>query len=306
MLKDYFDSFIAYKRADGQSHSTIKQYEWLLDCLKPLGVKEIEELKKTDDVLVKVEGRKHGEFGEQRAIIIYRMFLRWLEDEGHKLPFNWERIPVPHVREKDQYYLTPKEFDEFVEQMPETFYGLRDRTLYELLWSTGCRINEALAIDIKDIDFEKGEIFVHTEKGGEGDKVYISDRLARWLVTYLQKKPPHEALFVNFWSGDPSRLSSASARKNLQNWRKKFNIKVKLDHPSFRRGFATNNHENGVNLKAVQYLMRHRSERTTIRSYIKFEKTKLKSIHNKVYSQAPKTEMVEMVNNLLEKKNGER
>lgn len=306
-LKEYFPLFIAYKKAEGQSKSTIKQYEWLFSCLDPIGDKELSELKKTDDVLIRVEGRKHGEFGEQRSIIVYRMFLRWLEDDGHTLPFKWEKVAIPNVREKDQYYLNPEEFEAFVEKIPDTFYGLRDRTLYELLWSTGCRIGEALAIDVKDIDFEKGEIFVHTEKGGEGDKVYISDRLAMWLAKYLDLKPKHEALFViyNYMTGEPTRLSSASARKNLENYRKKFGIEKKLDHPSFRRGFATNNHEKGVNLKGVQYLMRHRSERTTLRSYVKFEKTKLKEIHNKVYSQAPKTHMVEVVNDILNRKKGE-
>ncbi len=304
-LKEYFDSFISYKKADGQSLSTIKQYEWLLSCLDPIGDKELCELKKTDDVLVKIEGRKHGEFGEQKAIILLRMFLKWMEDDGHQMPFRWDRIPVPNVRDKDQYYLTPDKFEELVEKLPNNFYGLRDRTLYELLWSTGCRIGEALAIDVKDINLEKGEIFVHTEKKGEGDTVYISDRLAMWLSSYLDRKPKHEALFIiyNYSTGEPTRLSSSSARKNLLIYRDKFGITEDLTHHSFRRGFATHNHENGVNLKAVQYLMRHRSERTTLRSYIKFEKTKLKGIHNKVYSQAPKTEIVEIVDKIINRKN---
>lgn len=299
-LKEHFDAFLAYKKAEGLTDHTIREHKRFLTCLEPIGEKKLYELKRTDDVLVKAEGRKHGEFGEQRAICLLRLFLEYLEREGHQLPFKWEWLEVPYVREKDQYYLTPAEFEDFVGKMPDTFYGLRDRLLYELLWSTGLRIGEALAVEMKDINFEDKDIFVHTEKGGEGDKVYISQRLEFWMKKYLEKKESQERvhgecshLFVNFWLGNMKRLDKINARKNLLAYRKKFGIIKKLDHPAFRRGFATNVIENGAHIKEVQYLCRHTSERTTLRAYVKFDKLKVRNIHNRIYSQEPKNYAIE-------------
>src|SRR3989344_323249 len=241
-LKEHFSAFLAYKKAEGLSDHTIREHRRFLTCLEPIGEKELYQLKKTDDVLVKSEGRKHGEFGEQRSICMLRLFLQYLENEGHPMPFKWERLEVPYVREKDQYYLTPAEFEDFVGKMQDNFYGLRDRLLYELLWRTGLRIGEALGIDMKDVHFQDKDIFVHTAKGGEGDKVYISDRLEFWLKKYLEKKnglpDQSEALFVNYWLGDLKRLDKICARKRLLAYRKDFGIIKKMDHPSFRRGFA--------------------------------------------------------------------
>jgi site-specific recombinase XerD len=299
-LKEYFESFISHKKGDGLTDHTIREHRRFLTCLEPIGEKELYELKKTDSVLVKIEGRKHGRFGEQRAICLLRIFLQYMEDEGHQLPFKWERLEVPYVRENDQYHLKPAEFEDFVAKMPDTFYGLRDRLLYELLWSTGLRIGEALAIEMKDINFEDREIFVHTEKGGEGDTVYISDRLEQWMRKYLEKKKAQEAiynpcshLFVNFWLGDIKKLDKINARKNLLNYRKQFGIIKKLDHPSFRRGFATNIIEQGAHIKEVQYLCRHVSERTTLRAYVKYDKFKVRNVHNRIYSQEPKNYVLE-------------
>lgn len=300
-LKEYFNSFLEYKKAKHESISTQRQYTRFIKCLNPIGEKEVFELKKNDDVLVRIEGRKYGEFGEQRAISVYRVFLSWLEDEGIQLPFKWEKIESVKSKKKDQYYLVQSEFEKLVEKLnTNTFYGLRDRVLYELLWSTGLRIGEALAIDVKDLNFEKGEIFVHTEKSGEGETVYISDRMFEWLNIYLEKKPESEALFINVVNGDPKRMGQISTFKNLK--KHKQGLDKKLNFMSFRRGFGTHAIENNAKITETQRLLRHKSPNTTLRSYAYYDKLKVKAVHNRIYSQAEKTEVVEVVNNILNKK----
>ncbi len=299
-LKEYFEPFLKYKKDGSKSISTHRQYARFINCLNPIGDKELFELKKNDDVLIKIEGRKHGRFGEQRAIVIFRMFLKWLEDEGIQLPFKWEKITNDHPEPTDQYHLTQSDFEDFVNRIStHTFYGLRDRVFYELLWSTGLRVSEALAIDMKDIDFDAGEIFVHTLKGGEGNKVYMSDRMIEWLKIYLDKKPEHEALFVNCYLGDAKRMARITVTENNLKYRKKFGITKQLNHMSFRRGFATFAMQNGADIKQVQQLARHKSPKTTLRAYLKFEKLQLRGVHNKIFSQANKSVMTEATMNLL-------
>src|ERR1700745_2916263 len=95
-LKEHFGAFIAHKQAEGFTDHTIKEHKRFLTCLEPIGEKELYQLKRTDSVLVKAEGRKHGEFGEQRAICLLRLFLKYLEEDGHQLPFKWEWLEVPY------------------------------------------------------------------------------------------------------------------------------------------------------------------------------------------------------------------
>ena len=303
-VKEYFPIFLQYKRAKHESTSTQRQYERFITCLAPIGEKELSELKKNDDVLIRVEGRKHGEFGEQRAISVYRVFLSWLEDEGLTIPFKWEKVKSVKVKRKDQYYLTQEEFESFVEKIDiSTFYGLRDRVLYELLWSTGVRIGEALAIDEKDITFDpdpkKREIFVHTEKGGDGDKVDVSDRLMYWLSTYLERKLECEPLFINFINGDPKRMGQISVFKNLKKYKNVFGAHKKMNHMCFRRGSGSHAMDSGYTFVEVQRHLRHKSPNTTVRAYLYHNKLKAKAKHNKVFSQAPKTEMVEEAEKIM-------
>jgi integrase/recombinase XerD len=149
------------------------------------------------------------------------------------------------------------------------------------------RIGEALAIDIKDINFADREIFVHTAKGGEGDKVYISDRMDFWLKKYLeQRKDNCPALFVIYFF-EIRRLKKCQARRNLAGYRNEFGITKRITHHAFRRGFCTHLLNQGATIKEVQYLARHRSERTTLRFYCKVEKGKVKNVHERIFGGMP-------------------
>jgi len=140
-LKDYFDSFLEYKRKEGCIEHTLREYRRFLfgslfHC--SLENKRIKDLRLTDVAEVIEAGKSHGEYGSQRSVVVFRQLLKFLEDSGEKLPFNWAKIKVPVVPMKEQDFLTPEEFDDFVEKIPiDTFYGLRDRAIYETLWSMG-------------------------------------------------------------------------------------------------------------------------------------------------------------------------
>lgn len=305
-LKDYFKPFLDYKEAETKSVSTKRQYRRFIKCLTPIGEKRLSELNINDDVLIRVEGRKHGHFGEQRAVVIFRVFLKWLEREGNQLPFRWEQIENENPRSQNkQYFLTQEEFDDFVSKIPlDTFYGLRNRFFYETLWSTGLRMNEALSINMKDIDYDAEggpEIFVNRLKGSTRNTVYISDRMMEWLGVYLQKKPEHEALFVTVDKGDVKRMSGQSATEFNLKYRKQFGVTKQLNHMSLRRGYTNNLWKNGADMVTVQELAGHESPKTTMKSYIEYQKKQAKAIFRKIYNQAPKTEMTELAMGILNK-----
>jgi len=284
-VKDLFEPFIEYKIKEGCAQHTVKEYRrFIKETLSCLGEKRISELRITDKAEVMQMGRKHGYWGEQRAVSTFVNFLRYLNGTGEKLPFRWQDVMLPKVREKEQDFLTPEEFESFVSKINLDFYGLRDRVLYELLWSTGLRVGEALAVNIEDVNFKDREIKVHTFKGGEGNKVYISDRLEYWLKKWIESRQDRcPALFVIYF-GDIVRLKRSMSNKRLLEYRKEFGITIKLSHHAFRRGFCTHLLNSGANIKEVQYLARHRSERTTLKFYTKVTRGRVKEVHQNIFN----------------------
>ncbi|MCX6724265.1 MAG: tyrosine-type recombinase/integrase [Candidatus Staskawiczbacteria bacterium] len=284
-VKEQFEPFVQYKVKQGCAQHTITEYRrFISETLSCIAEKKLSQLRVIDRVDIMELGRQHGYWGEQRAVSTFRQFCQYLNDKGEKLPFRFQDILVPSVIEREQDYLLPEEFEDFMNKIPLDFYGLRDRCLYELLWSTGCRIGEALAINIDDINFKEKEIKVKTFKGGEGTRVFISERMEGWLKEWLAKRGDNcPALFIVYF-GDIVRLKRSMSNKRLLAYRKAFRITKKISHKAFRTGFATYLMEQGANIKEVQVLCRHRSPRTTLKSYLKYQKTKVKDVHQNIFN----------------------
>jgi len=283
--KDFFEPFVEYKIKQGCAQHTIVEYRrFISETLSCIAEKKIRQLRPIDRADIMEFGRQHGYWGEQRAVSTFRQFCQYLNDRGEKLPFRFQDILVPSVIEREQDYLLPDEFESFMTKIPIDFYGIRDRALYELLWSTGLRIGEALAINLDDINFDLKEIKIKTFKGGEGTRVYLSDRACEWLKKWIEKRQDAcPALFVVYF-GEIMRLKRSMSGKRLMNYRKMFGITKKISHKAFRTGFATYLMEEGANIKEVQVLCRHRSPRTTLKSYLKFQKTKVKEVHQNIFN----------------------
>lgn len=284
-LKDYFKPFLEYKRKQGCTEHTIREYKRFLSAFhNPITEKRVDELKLVDVAEVIEIGKLMGEYGPQRAVVVFRQLLKFLEDSGEKLSFNWTKIKVPIVREKEQDFLTEKEFEDFVIKLPNTFYGIRDRAIYETLWSTGLRIGEILSLKKDDLDFQNKEVKIKTLKSGDEGKVYFSERCISWLKKYLEMRTDNcPALFV-IYCQEVRPLKKIQARKNLLNYRRKFGIKKKITHQAFRRSFCSLLLDKGATIKEVQVLARHRSERTTLRFYCKIEKMKAKEVHQRIFN----------------------
>ena len=283
-VTNYFSNYLEYLRQKGLAEHTIREHKrFLYGALShtlPLCDKRIQDLKLTDCASIIESGKNHGEYGSQRAIVTFRQFLKFLKESGIKIPFDWRDIEVPRVPFKEQPVAEPK----ILNKIPtKTLWQLRERTLLEILFATGMRIGEALSLNKKDIDWKSKEAKVKG-KGGDEGMVYFSDRSLEWLKKYLKmREDDYPALFVN--QAGKERWSQVSARNYLRKYRKKWEIEKPITHHSFRRGLATYLIEKGADIKATQYLLRHKSERTTLRYYVAVNKKRAKMIHQRILSR---------------------
>ncbi len=131
--------------------------------------------------------------------------------------------------------------------------ALRNRALLELLYSAGLRSQEAVTLDLGDVDFDREAVHVRG-KGGKERVVPLGEEAALHLARYLRDGRPTLAARANnalFLSIRGRRLDTSTVRRLLR-------------HPHrLRHAFATHLLEGGADLRVIQELLGHASLSTT-------------------------------------------
>jgi site-specific recombinase XerD len=129
---------------------------------------------------------------------------------------------------------------------------VRNRALVELVYSAGLRSQEAVDLDLRDVEFDQEALRVRG-KGGKERVVPLGEEAAYWVARWLQLRPglargAQDALFL---STRGRRLDTSTLRKLLP-------------HPHrLRHAFATHLLEGGADLRTIQELLGHSSLSTT-------------------------------------------
>jgi integrase/recombinase XerD len=160
--------------------------------------------------------------------------------------------------------------------------GIRDRALFELIYSCGLRISEAVSLKIENLHINEKIVIVR----GKGDKermVPFGEAAKTWLCAYLEvrpslvKKKVVQEVFVNF-RGAP--LSRKGVWKNFQSMEAVSGVSAKVH--TLRHSFATHLLAGGMDLRSVQELLGH-SDLATTTIYTHVENKQLKDSYNKFF-----------------------
>jgi integrase/recombinase XerD len=220
-----------------------------------------------------------------KKISALRSFYRYmvLENITTRDPSRLLRRPRP-VRKKPEV-LTVDEIEALLggrDTAGGNRYALRDRALYELMYSAGLRVSEVSGLDITDIFFDEALIRV-TGKGGKERLVPLGDEAEFWLKRYLAESRPllikpgakTPALFLN---RDGRRLGRKGIWKNLQVMELQSGVKSK--NHTLRHSFATHLLHGGADLRTVQELLGH-SDLSTTQIYTHINSGELEAVHRK-------------------------
>jgi integrase/recombinase XerC len=144
--------------------------------------------------------------------------------------------------------------------------ALRDRAMFELLYSSGLRLGELVSLNIGDgrLDLREAEVTV-TGKGSKTRTVPIGrkarEALEAWLGVRAQLAQPGEkALFVG---ARGARISRAVVGVRLAAWGRRAGIPERVHPHMLRHSFATHMLQSSQDLRAVQELLGHASISTT-------------------------------------------
>lgn len=201
----------------------------------------------------------------------------WQENPALLLERPHENCDLPKVLSLD-------EVDRFLDSINlSTFLGIRDRALFELIYSCGLRISEACSLKISNLHINERIIIVQG-KGSKERMIPFGLKAKESLELYLEKARPEltayrnpEEVFVNY-KGEA--ISRKGVWKNFQKYAKLAGIDAKVH--TLRHSFATHLLAGGMDLVSVQELLGHSGLATTT-IYTHIEEKQLQAEHEKFF-----------------------
>ncbi len=174
--------------------------------------------------------------------------------------------------------------------------GLRDKAILEVLFSTGLRVAELVALNRDQIRIKDNTEDLEIAVIGKGSKVrstYFSQRSVRALRRYLgSRKDLDEALFINYRPGaSRSNKTRRLTVKSIENIVKKYALMTGLSvlaaPHTLRHSFATDLLNQGVDLRTVQEFLGHSNIATT-QIYTHVTNKQLRDVHRQVHDKRKK------------------
>ncbi|HXO19666.1 MAG TPA: tyrosine recombinase XerC [Thermoanaerobaculia bacterium] len=253
--------------------------------------------------LAEMTRRKVGGRSQGRALSAIRSLFRFACLEGILTANPAQGVRTPKYPQILPRHLRPGEIENLVEAPAgDEPLTLRDRAILELLYASGLRVGELVALDWRDVDLPARVLRV-MGKGGKERMVPFGRPAADALQAWLQawdgvrlgsnrvpgsdradrfERADREPIFLNRSGG---RLTDRSVRRTLDRYVESAALAAGVHPHTLRHTFATHLLENGADLRAIQELMGHSSLSTT-QKYTHLEVERLLAVYRGAHPRA--------------------
>jgi integrase/recombinase XerD len=232
--------------------------------------------------------KKNGEplsFRSQHTRLVpLRVWFKWMTRQNFILHNPASEIELPRLGHRlPKHVLTASEVERVMMQpnLADPF-GLRDRAILEMLYSTGMRRLEIINLKLYDLDTERGTILIRLGKGKKDRFVPIGERAIAWLDKYIREARPQIAIEPDDGTVFLTAQGEPFSRDHLT-WAVRQHVvaanlgKVGACH-LFRHTMATLMHEGGADIRFIQAILGHEDLKTT-QIYTQVAIRTLKQIH---------------------------
>jgi integrase/recombinase XerD len=211
-------------------------------------------------------------------------YFRWLVRQGVLVSNPASDLILPRQERRLPRAILTAEEVERVLAVPDvsTPWGLRDRTILEVLYATGVRRLELSRLCVDDVDWERQVLWVREGKGKKDRVLPLGERATSWLLRYTREgreqlacSAEERVLFLNYL-GAPLALDPLSL--SVREYIEAAGVKKPGACHLFRHTMATLMLEGGADVRFVQEMLGHASlQTTTIYTHVSIRK--LQEVH---------------------------
>lgn len=220
-----------------------------------------------------------------RKVSSIKVFFRFMKKKGYIEENTALVIKNPKIEKHLPKFYTIDEMFHFLDYLPkEGWLNIRNRAIFELMYSTGMRAQEALNVNVEDLHLD-GMWVKAKGKGGKerilpfGDKakIAVEEYLGLIRTKRAGKQASEGPLFIN---PHGTRLSYSGLLKIMKKHQIKAHLFKDLALHGIRHSFATHMMDGGADLRSIQELLGH-SKLSTTQKYTHVSMDKLMEIYDK-------------------------
>lgn len=218
-----------------------------------------------------------------RLLSTLKQYYRHLIKLGKRQDNPTALISAPKIHRTLPQSLTESDIEKLLAAPDlETDFGMRDRCMLELMYSSGLRVSELVGLQMNQVNTNLGMVRL-IGKGSKERVIPVGEEALHWLAKYVKQsrpglqreKVPNDALFL---SSRGTAITRQAFWQNIKKYLLKAGVKTVFSPHSLRHAFATHLLNHGADLRTVQMLLGHSSLSTT-QIYTHVAQSRLQSIH---------------------------
>ncbi|WP_274651718.1 site-specific tyrosine recombinase XerD [Paenibacillus humicola] len=295
-MRAHLEAFMRYLQDEKRlSHSTLGSYERDLEGFLAFaaeqglqGPGDIQKHHVSRYMLgLKQQGRANATV--IRHAVSIRSFFHYLLRErivGHDPTLE---LDTPKPVRKLPTILSVGDVERLLSAPEATAGGIRDKAMLELLYATGIRVSELVALDLPDVNISLG--FIRCGGAAGRERVVPMGAVACEALTayadsvrgrLLRGGDAENALFLNQLG---TRMTRQGFWKIVKKYAAEAGITLDITPHTLRHSFAAHLLENGADLRSVQEMLGH-ADISTTQVYAQVAKTRIKDVYNGAHPRA--------------------
>lgn len=290
-MRNLVKKYEVYLQSIGKRKNTVSAYitdvSMYLDFLEEKNLVVNEEGYPLMSYIQNLNDKSKSPSSIQRTIISLRNFYNFLVAEGNLKHVPETSIKRERVQKKKPVVLSVDEINKIMNTTNiSTEKGVRDKALLELMYATGMKVSELIALDIEDVNLDLSFVKCKDNKGYErlipiGREA--KDSIKKYVAQRDENIRTTEKLFLNM-SGDP--ITRQGVWRIVKEYSVLANINKDINLNTFRHSFAVHLLQNGANAKVVQELLGNQVMTYIDMYYEIINNEKINSIYKKAHPRA--------------------
>jgi len=286
------EAFVSYlHNVKKSSNNTVMSYKRdlkkLTVFLKEQGISEFRQVNQTNlnSYILYLEKNQFTPATVSRNIASIKAFYHFMFKERMVEEDISDILHAPKIEKKMPGIMSMNQVTKLLEQPSgDAPKEVRDRAMLELLYATGIRVSELIALKLSDVNLQMG--FVICKDGNKERVIPFGNKARAALISYLEsargamiQTNDEQSLFVNCF-GQP--MSRQGFWKLIKYYGQKAGIEEEITPHTLRHSFAAHLVENGADLKSVQEMLGH-SDIATTQIYANLNHSRIREVYAKAH-----------------------